>query len=286
MPELSTKVDVGGGVTLAVRSFPPPHPQAPGLLLHHGLASTSHIWDLMLPALSKRYQVVAYDARGHGLSSKPTSGYGSNRVCADALAVIRAKNLRRPIVVGHSWGAMVTLELAATHPRSVAALVLVDGGIGSLRQMGPWTEVKRLLAPPHLDGMPVEEFRAAIPRWLPMPVTPAIENHVLSIMRVDRQGRIHPRLSRANHFRILRAMWELDTDALYRRLTVPTLAIVMQGADDLTTARRRAAESAIRAATPRGSVRFAWMEGVHDVPLQQPGSLVRRIDRFVRSAVG
>jgi pimeloyl-ACP methyl ester carboxylesterase len=211
MPEeRDAKIDVGAGVSLWVRDFEAPNPAAPGLLLHHGLASTSHIWDLMLPGLVRRYHVVAYDARGHGLSGKPSSGYGFERVGADALAVIRATKLRAPVVVGHSWGAMVALDLAANHPRSVSGAVLVDGGLAALRGMGTWTEVKQQLAPPHLAGMPVDEFRTAIGRWMPMPVTPLIEGHVLSIMRVDSNARIHPRLSRANHFRILRAIWEQD----------------------------------------------------------------------------
>ena len=41
-------------------------PTQPGLLLHHGLASSQRIWDLMLPRLARRYRVVTYDARGHG----------------------------------------------------------------------------------------------------------------------------------------------------------------------------------------------------------------------------
>src|SRR3972149_4540541 len=78
---------------------------APGVLLLHGLASSSHIWDLVAPRLAPALRVVAYDQRGHGRSGKPSSGYGFERVTADALAVIRAAALRRPLAVGHSWGA-------------------------------------------------------------------------------------------------------------------------------------------------------------------------------------
>ena len=43
---------------------------------------------------------------------------------------------------------------------------------------------------------------------------------------VDRLGRIRPRLSRANHFRILRAIWQHDPDEALGRLRVPTLAVL------------------------------------------------------------
>src|SRR5687767_7761059 len=71
------------GVRLSGRVFG--EPGAPGLLLHHGLASSQHIWDQMLPRLTRRMQVVTYDARGHGVSAKPSRGYGFDHIVGDAL---------------------------------------------------------------------------------------------------------------------------------------------------------------------------------------------------------
>jgi pimeloyl-ACP methyl ester carboxylesterase len=187
------------GIRLAVRVHDPPDAAAPGLLLHHGLASSQRIWDLMLPRLARRFRVVTYDARGHGLSTKPSSRYGFDRVVADALRVIRGTNLSHPIVVGHSWGAAVALHLAADHPRLVSGAVLVDGGIGSLRDSMDWATAKERLAPPHLTGLHVDEFRQMIGTFLSgaLEVTPDIERIALSVMHVDRGGGIRPRLSRA-----------------------------------------------------------------------------------------
>ena len=67
----SHTVQGDGGVRLAVREWPG---QGPSILLLHGLASSSHIWDLVAPRLAPRFRVVAYDQRGHGLSGKPSSG--------------------------------------------------------------------------------------------------------------------------------------------------------------------------------------------------------------------
>ena len=50
MPEVTSAVVVGdGGVRLSVRLHDAPTPAAPGLLLHHGLASSQRIWDGVLP---------------------------------------------------------------------------------------------------------------------------------------------------------------------------------------------------------------------------------------------
>lgn len=276
-------VDVtgSGGVRLSVRVHDAPSTSAPGLLLHHGLASSQRIWDLMLPRLTRRFRVVTYDARGHGVSAKPSSGYGFDSVVADARAVISSVALRRPIVVGHSWGAMVALELAARWPRVVEGAVLVDGGIGTLRGEMDWATAKQRLAPPHLAGMPVEEFRRMIRTFLgeAVEVTPQIEEIVVSVMNVDRNGRIKPRLSRANHFRILRAIWLHDPDAALARLSVPTLAILARGGGDPEWDGRKR-RSAKRAASSGGPVRISWMKGIHDLPVQHPDALAGRIERF------
>jgi len=276
-------IDVRGAgeVRLAVRVHDAPSAAAPGLLLHHGLASSQRIWDLMLPRLSRTFHVVTYDARGHGLSAKPSSRYGFDPVVADAIAVLRATRLRRPVVVGHSWGASVALDLAARHPRSVAGAVLVDGGISTLRGTMGWAAVKEQLAPPRLAGMPVEQFRGMIRTFLgaSVEITPQIEEIVLSVMHVDRLGRIRPRLSRANHFRILRAIWQHDPDEALGRLRVPTLAVLARGAGDPAWDERKrdAAGHARRSGAP---IRISWLEGIHDLPIQHPDALARRIQRF------
>jgi pimeloyl-ACP methyl ester carboxylesterase len=277
-----------GGVALHGRDFEGPTPGAPALLLHHGLASSQHIWDLMLPHLARRFRVVTYDARGHGTSGKPASGYGFDHIVADALAVARARRLRRPVIVGHSWGAMTGMELAARHPRSVSGAVLVDGGFNSLGASMDWPTAKAQLAPPTLAGMLVDDFRLGMRRRSPVPVTPAVEELFLSLMHVDASARIRPRLSRANHFRILRAIWEQDPLSLARTLRVPVLVIAARSADPGDRAfmeMKRKAASRLRQATRGKDVRVTWMNGVHDLPVQHPGALAGRISRFVAEVV-
>lgn len=287
VPEIKEmNVPGDGGNRLAVRVHDASSTSAPGLLLHHGLASSQRIWDLMMPRLIRRFRVVTYDARGHGLSAKPSSGYGFDPVVADARAVIRATRLRRPLIVGHSWGAMVALELAARYPRAVRGAVLVDGGIGTLRETMDWPTAKAELAPPHFAGVHVQEFRGMIRTFLgeSLEITPEIEDIILALMHVDRRGRIRPRLSRANHFRILRAIWLRDPEEALARLSVPTLAVLARGGGDpeWDERKRRAAARAARSGAP---VRSSWIEGIHDLPLQHPQLLTSRIERFSRQLV-
>jgi pimeloyl-ACP methyl ester carboxylesterase len=277
-----------GGVRLAVREWPG---EGPSILLLHGLASSSHIWDLVAPRLAPRFRVVAYDQRGHGLSGKPSSGYGFDRLIADAAAVIRALRLGRPVVVGHSWGANVALQLAVDRPRLVSGDVLVDGGFLSMRDRMDWRTARTMLAPPELKGMSLVQFRSGMRRFTrgQIEVTPEIEAVFLSLMRVDGQGNIHPRLSRANHLRILRALWEQDAQGLLRLVQVPTLVLAVRSAPGEADSagfmeeKERAAE-VVKAID--GAVRFEWIDGIHDIPIQRPDAVAERIERFAREVVG
>lgn len=273
------------GLRLATRTLPGP-PDGPAFVLHHGLASSQHIWDLMVPRLARGATVITFDARGHGESSKPTSGYGFDHTAADAVAVLKAAQRPRPVLIGHSWGAMVALEVAARKPASVSGVVLVDGGVGTMRDgFVSWAEAREALAPPQLAGMPADEFRAMIPRFFgdTVDVTPQIIDIVMAVMRVDARGRIRPRLSRANHMRILRAIWEQDLVALHAGLRVPALAILAGSGEPSWDDRKREGVRAIHAAGAKTKV--AWIEGIHDLPLQHPQELVRRIRAFARTAV-
>jgi pimeloyl-ACP methyl ester carboxylesterase len=284
----SHTVEGDGGVRLAVREWPG---QGPSILLLHGLASSSHIWDLVAPRLAPRFRVLAYDQRGHGLSGKPSSGYGFDRLIADAAAVIRALRLGRPVVVGHSWGANVALQLAVDRPRLVSGDVLLDGGFLSMRDRMDWRTARTMLAPPQLKGMSLEQFRAGMRNFTrgAVEITPEVEVVFLSLMRVDRNGDIHPRLSRANHLRILRALWEQDAHGRLRRVRVPTLVLAVRSAPGEADSagfmeeKERAAEVVKAIDKP---VRFEWIEGIHDIPIQRPDAVAERIERFAREVVG
>ena len=159
--------------------------------------------------------------------------------------------------------------------------VLVDGGVFRLRSsFATWEAAKRQLAPPLLAGTPLDSFRAGLARWSPVPLTPEVEAIFLSLMRVDGQGRIHPRLSRANHFRILRAIWDQDAPALHAVLTVPTLAILAHGSADA------AAFDVERVDRPRDNMeRIRAAQRVGSAVGDDPGDRVASLSIIINSVV-
>jgi pimeloyl-ACP methyl ester carboxylesterase len=245
------------------------------------------MFDLVAPKLTNQFYVLAYDQRGHGESAKPSTKYGFDHTTADAVAVIREFDLRRPIVLGHSWGADVALELGVREPSRISGLILLDGGFLSMRSHMNWKSAREMLAPPPLAGMPIDRYVSMVRQSMPgdMEFTTEIEAVLRSLVRVDREGRISPRLSRANHLKILRALWEHDSVGLLRRVRVPTLVVATrretsEGSEREFIGAKEAAAEEVRQIG--GLVGFQWIEGIHDVPLQRPGAVADVVRRFAK----
>ncbi len=98
----------------------------PPLIMAHGFSDDGLCWTSVAQSLEADYDIVMLDARGHGLSDAPEWGYGPLDQANDVSGVIEGLNLTRPIVLGHSMGAMTTLVLAGRHPDLVRAIVLED----------------------------------------------------------------------------------------------------------------------------------------------------------------
>ena len=98
------------------------------ILCVHGLTANCRCWDVLASALSPRHRVLAMDLRGRGLSDSPPSGYSVENHCRDIVTLMNDQGLERPVLMGHSLGAFISLVFAAKHPSRVNRLILVDGG--------------------------------------------------------------------------------------------------------------------------------------------------------------
>src|SRR3979409_2354605 len=91
----------------------------PPLILLHGLSSNARYWERVARHLPER-RMIALDQRGHGLTGQPPrvpafpDGYAMEELLMDVDFVIAQLELEKPVVVGHSWGATIALELIGT----------------------------------------------------------------------------------------------------------------------------------------------------------------------------
>jgi esterase len=110
-------------------------PDAPPLLICHGITSHSRTWDDTAASLAERFHVFALDQRGHGASDW-AEGYAPEVMAEDIAALAAALGIERASIVGHSMGGINSLLCAARHPELVERLALIDIGpetIGSER---------------------------------------------------------------------------------------------------------------------------------------------------------
>jgi pimeloyl-ACP methyl ester carboxylesterase len=265
------------------------------LVLVHGLASNARIWEKVAPLLvDGGFAPYALDQRGHGLTDAPDGDYSFDTFTHDLAAFIDALNLDKPLLVGHSWGAMLVLEYAARFPigpRAAPGIVLVDGGITQMDDSpgATWEQVNQRLAPPPLAGMPVEQFTAMVARandsWKPDDQDISI---ILGNFAVSQEETISPRLSFEHHMLILRSMWEYKTYARFDRLRCPVLMVsaVPAGytAPELQAYLAQKERGIQQAqARIRKLIVQRMQNTIHDIPLQRPGELAELIVKFAQS---
>ncbi|MCX7681340.1 MAG: alpha/beta fold hydrolase, partial [Anaerolineae bacterium] len=98
----------------------------PPLVLAHGFSDNGLCWTPVARALEWEYDIIMYDARGHGLSEATEDGYTDMDRAADLAGLIQALGLHKPAIIGHSMGASTAALTAALYPELVGKLVLED----------------------------------------------------------------------------------------------------------------------------------------------------------------
>ena len=105
--------------------------KGPVLLLVHGMAGSAVTWKHVMPALAKRFTVLAPDLLGQGLSDKPRGEYSLGAHANTLRDLMDALGHKRATVVGQSLGGGVAMQFAYQFPERCERLVLVDsGGLG------------------------------------------------------------------------------------------------------------------------------------------------------------
>jgi len=106
--------------------------EKPTILLAHGLTDSGFCWHQFASDLEEKYDLIMYDAYGHGKSSRVDPGKRFDLV-EDMHDLVEALKLEKPTVIGHSMGAATAAGFAAKYPEMVSAIVLEDP---------PWSDVK------------------------------------------------------------------------------------------------------------------------------------------------
>ena len=100
--------------------------QKPALVLIHGITDDGLCWSPVAQVLAADYDVIMVDLRGHGKSEAPAAGYDYTTMATEVAGLISGLGLVKPVVMGHSLGAMTTLIVASLFPDLPRAIILED----------------------------------------------------------------------------------------------------------------------------------------------------------------
>ena len=117
---------VRDGVSLAYADSDPDGVSRPCMLLIHGWCGDHTLMIAQAKSFSISHRVISVDLRGYGESDAPEQEYSMAAFANDVAWLCEQLKLVKPVVVGHSMGGNVALELAAHHAHIPLAVVLVD----------------------------------------------------------------------------------------------------------------------------------------------------------------
>ena len=253
----------------------------------HGLASSCHWYDLVIPYLTDSFKVVALDQRAHGQTGQPSTGYDWDTLAADVVSALDQMGIERAAILGHSWGGSVALSVAALHPDRVSALALIDGGFSA----GPrspdmtWEDFKARLSPRDIYG-PAGRYLGALQRQFDHCWCDELEHMVMSMVGINADGTTYERLQPGNHEQVLWAMWSDPTHQKLPQVQCPTLIVAGErrprdGNEELL---RRREEQVSSAQSVIPDCQVAWIaDSSHDIGYEKPKELADALAGFLSS---
>jgi 3-oxoadipate enol-lactonase len=240
----------------------------PVIVLSNSIGTTLRMWDGQVPALSRHFRVLRYDARGHGASSVPAAPYPLARLGCDVLELMDALGVARAHFLGLSLGGIVGQWLGAHAPSRIDRLVLSN--------TSPWLGPAERWDASIAEVLQAEDMTATaqmfLRNWFPQPMLaaphPVVEKFRAMLLTTHRQG--------------LAGSWGAVQEADMRddlaRISRPTL--VIGGEHDTVTV---ASDSVLMAqAIPGASL--LMLPAVHLSNIEFPEAFIEGVLHFLLAA--
>ncbi|MBL8376481.1 MAG: alpha/beta hydrolase [Burkholderiales bacterium] len=242
---------------------------APPVVLLHPNRTNARVWDFMVDASRLANRFLAPDARGHGLSDYPETGYGYEDYLADLRALLMAEGLARVHLVGAATGGNLALLLASQAPELVASLTVVDPGVSLDPQLSARVR-EQMVREFRFDSL--AEARSRMPfshLW-----SEAMKNHYSRHSFVEEADgrfawRYHPPGAVATEHLLETPIWDRI------RVTCPTLIVRGSASEVFPRANMQRLAALIPAA------QCAEVQADHRVPQDNPAALAALLDDFI-----
>lgn len=249
-------------------------PDALPILLLHGWASSGRMWFSLPEHLFSDVRLIAPDLPGHGSSSKPEADWYSipnfRHVVTHLAHQLRIK---KPVLVGHSMGGTVAMDVVLKDPGFARAAVLINPVISGRELAFPSDRGDFLLGP---------ALRLGRALW------PSVSNFIQrlpdALYRHDdgRSRRMHRDLASTTADSALgsmNAIFNHGLDETIGKVQIPLLVVV--GTADLTVSPNQGRS----AAEYINTAQLVEIHTGHNVLDQEPTSLAQALDDFLRERV-
>lgn len=130
--------------------------EGPDLVLIHGAGASTHAWRVMMPVLAQTHRVIAFDLPGQGFSLAGTRSRSSLDLMAqDILRLLHAESIHPDVVVGHSAGAALALQMMLQAPELARSVVVINGALENFSGAAGWLfpVMAKLMAMNPLTGL-------------------------------------------------------------------------------------------------------------------------------------
>ncbi|MEM7721666.1 MAG: alpha/beta fold hydrolase BchO [Pseudomonadota bacterium] len=110
----------------------------PDVLLLHGAGASTHSWARLADILSAHHRVIMVDLPGHGFTRSPKGRARLQDVAQDMSNLARQEGWRPTILVGHSAGAAVALEMARMGRLGPEQIIAINGALEDFQGPAGW----------------------------------------------------------------------------------------------------------------------------------------------------
>ena len=276
-------ISLGNGVRLACLERP--GGEVP-LLLLHGITDNALTWVPVLDGIDSRCRVLAPDFRGHGESAKPEAWYDTEAYADDVRHLLDAIVGQPALLLGHSLGGVVAVQVGVTAPERVRGLFLEDPPLYFVNDLNEiyrtLFEAMVMMAKTLQDGSRSADHWFEVMANAPDPYTgrPGIETmgEAKIRLRIDSIGMMLPKALEDG----LAGSLEWETDNVLAGLTCPVTVIT----GDPALGAVMTPEEAARVAEVVPHARAIQVDGVgHLIHDQQPEAWLEAVNGWIEDVL-
>lgn len=139
-----------------LKNFSQLDPKKPVLVFNYGLVCSNHHWKFQIDHFDEHdYQILIHDYRGHFQSSgnNQLEKITFKQIAQDIRGLCQFLKIEKAIMLGHSMGVNICLQLAKDYPELVSSMVLISGTFMPVKDIMFDTNIMEFLTPLALTGL-------------------------------------------------------------------------------------------------------------------------------------